>query len=171
MNPLLRNAKFFLIKSVFQGNISISQQENAWATLPHNEQKFAHAFFVSEFSIEILILDVFKNIFQNFLNLIHRNMITCSFSSLSAICRSSKVLPECEAGWLKNFKNKSKKTSKLQVENERWLIWHTFGPVQKRMLNTGVAHFWTTIVRVGCTTLFDWSSNMLSHVWVRLSFK
>ena len=51
MNPLLRNAKFFLIKSVFQGNISISQQENAWATLPHNEQKFAHAFFVSQFAL------------------------------------------------------------------------------------------------------------------------
>lgn len=44
MNPLLRKAKFFLIKSVFVENIEISQDKNCWATLPHNEKKFNQAF-------------------------------------------------------------------------------------------------------------------------------
>ena len=47
MNPLLRKAKFFLIKSVFVENIEISQDKNCWATLPHNEKKFNQAFCVS----------------------------------------------------------------------------------------------------------------------------
>ena len=34
---------------------------------------------------------------------------------------------------------------------------------------TGMAHFWTSVG--GCTALFDWASDKLSHVWVRLFLK
>ena len=37
---------------------------------------------------------------------------------------------------------------------------------RKRVLTTGMAHFWTTVVR--CKTSFGWTSDKLSHVWVRL---
>jgi len=44
LNPLLRKAKFYIIKSVFDENIDLSQEKGVWATLPHNEKKFNHAF-------------------------------------------------------------------------------------------------------------------------------
>ena len=40
LNPLLRKAKFYIIKSVFDENVDISQEKSVWATLPHNEKKF-----------------------------------------------------------------------------------------------------------------------------------
>ena len=52
MNPLLRKAKFYIIKSVFDENVDISQEKGVWATLPHNEKKFNTAFCVSIFIVK-----------------------------------------------------------------------------------------------------------------------
>ena len=49
MNPYLRKAKFFLVRSVFEENIEIAQDKSVWATLPHNEKKFNHAFSVRRY--------------------------------------------------------------------------------------------------------------------------
>ena len=49
MNPYLRKAKFFLVRSIFEENIEIAQDKSVWATLPHNEKKFNHAFSVSSY--------------------------------------------------------------------------------------------------------------------------
>ena len=51
MNPYLRKAKFFLVRSVFEENIEIAQDKSVWATLPHNEKKFNHAFSVRRYFI------------------------------------------------------------------------------------------------------------------------
>ena len=40
---------------------------------------------------------------------------------------------------------------------------------QKRLFTTGMAHFCTSAE--GCTTSFDWASDNLSQVWVRLLLK
>ena len=74
MGPLLRHSKFFLIKSVFEENIFISQEHNVWSTLPHNEQKFCQAFNVSTYEIKYKQFQIFLknkleiNYFQEFEN-------------------------------------------------------------------------------------------------------
>ena len=64
LNPYLRKAKFFLVRSVFEENIEIAQDKSVWATLPHNEKKFNHAFSVSKSFFSRKRLDVITLLIQ-----------------------------------------------------------------------------------------------------------